>query len=508
MSAGNPAVREIVDGRRPPLQFRKWLILTHRYSGIVLSLFFVMWFLSGIAMIYARGMPALTPEMRLDRISELNLGAVKLSPAEAVAKAELGEPPARAMLIMIMDRPAYRFIVSGGNVTLFADTGELLSDIGKAEAMKIASSFMEMPQSRMHYAGQLNQPDQWTLQERRQLPMQKIIVDDDVRSELYISGETGDIEMMTTRGSRALAWFAAIPHWMYFAPLRLKDETWRQVVLWTSGAGALLALFGIVLAFTQFATRYSGLMRWHYVTGTIFGVLTLTWVISGWLSMEPFFWASSGGTGNRIRQALSGGPLDAASFPMADAGTWYRVLAARSPKELEFVRIQNEPFFIARGVEREPLLLSANPLEIRRTPFSVESLVTRIQQANPDVQISESRLLSDYDSYYRPNHQLPPHPGLRVKVSDPDATWFYLDPRMGQVVRRFTRRQRLERWIYHGLHSLDFNFWYYNGTVWRATMVVLNAGGALLSGIGLLLAIKRLKRGTKSWLLISKRQMS
>jgi len=84
-----------------------------------------------------------------------------------------------------------------------------------------------------------------------------------------------------------------------------------------------------------------------------------------------------------------------------------------------------------------------------------------------------------------------------VKFGDSDATWFYVDPRMGQVVTRFTRRERLQRWIYHGLHSLDFNFWYYNGPVWRATMVALNTGGAFLSIIGLLLAIKRVKRGTK-----------
>ena len=506
MSAGSPA-RDIAGGRRSasatarslknrqPLQWRKWLILTHRYAGIVLSLFFVMWFLSGIAMIYARGMPGLTADMSLARLTELNLGAVKLSPAEAVAKAELGEAPARAMMLMIMDRPAYRFTVDGGSVTLFADTGELLPEIGKAEALKIASSFMEMPESRMYYAGELNEPDQWTLQERRGLPMQKVIVDDDAHTELYISEETGGVEVMTTRASRGLAWFAAIPHWMYFTPLRVKGETWRQVVLWTSGVGALLALLGLALGFTQFSTRYSGLMRWHYVTGTIFGTLTLTWVVSGWLSMEPFFWASGGReTGNRIPLMLSGGPLDAASFPMVEAGSWYRVLAARSAKEIEFVRIQGEPFFIARGVERDPVLISANPFEIRRTPFSVESLVNRLRQASPNVAILESQLLSEYDSYYRPNERGAPLPVLRVKFSDPDATWVYVDPRMGQAVRRFTRRQRLERWIYHGLHSLDFNFWYYNGAVWRTTMVVLNAGGALLSTIGLVLAIKRVKR--------------
>jgi PepSY-associated TM region len=479
------------------IQFRRWLILTHRYLGIVVSVFFVMWFVSGIAMIYARGMPSLTPDMRLERLPELNMGAVKLAPSEAVVKAELGQAPGRAAMLMIMDRPAYRFMSSGGAVTVFADTGELLPEIGHSEAIKIAGSFMELPESKLHYAGELNEADQWTLEERRRLPMHKISVDDDLRTELYISEETGEVELMTTRGSRALAWIAAIPHWMYFAPLRIKDEVWRQVVLWTSGIGGVLAVLGLTLAFTQFSTRYSGLMRWHYVTGTVFGIVTLTWVFSGWLSMEPFFWASGGGTGNQILRILSGGPLDLSSFPMVDAGAWHRVLAARSPKEIEFVRIQSEPYFIARGIEDEPILLSANPLEIRHEPFSVDSLVARIRKGNPSVPITESRLLSDYDSYYHPGERRPPLPVLRVKFGDPDATWFYVDPRMGQVVTRFTRRERLQRWIYHGLHSLDFNFWYYNGPVWRATMVSLNAGGALLSTIGLLLAIKRVKRGTK-----------
>src|SRR2546427_13093141 len=97
MSAGSPA-RDIAGGRRSasatprslknrqPLQWRKWLILTHRYAGLVLSLFFVMWVLLGIAMIYARGMPGLTADISLARLNELNLWAVKISPAAAVAE--------------------------------------------------------------------------------------------------------------------------------------------------------------------------------------------------------------------------------------------------------------------------------------------------------------------------------------------------------------------------------------------------------------------------------------
>src|SRR5438128_3765406 len=148
------------------IALRKWMILTHRYLGIAACLLFVMWFVSGIAMIFARGMPGLTPDSRLEHLHELNLGVVKLTPAEAEMKAQLGRPPARATLLMIMDRPAYRF-TSSGFVTVFADTGEPLPDIGQREALKIASSFMEVPESLVHYIGEITDPDQWTLEDRR-----------------------------------------------------------------------------------------------------------------------------------------------------------------------------------------------------------------------------------------------------------------------------------------------------------------------------------------------------
>ena len=41
----------------------------------MLSLFVVMWFATGITMMYAGGMPRLTPEMRLEKLPSLDLGA-------------------------------------------------------------------------------------------------------------------------------------------------------------------------------------------------------------------------------------------------------------------------------------------------------------------------------------------------------------------------------------------------------------------------------------------------
>ena len=469
---------------------RKFLILTHRYLGIAVCLLFVMWFVSGIAMIFARGMPGLTPEVRLQHLPLLDTGAVKISPAEAAEKALLERSPNRVTLLAVMDRPAYRFSSGRSTVTVFADSGDVLENVDQPEAMKIAARFMNVPETQLRYAGELVEPDQWTLEERRTLPAHKVTVDDGAHTELYVSEETAEVALLTTRGSRALAWFAAIPHWMYFAPLRQNGPVWRQVVLWTSGAATVLALIGIILGFTQYFTRYAGLMRWHYVTGVLFGVFCVTWVFSGLLSMEPFFWASGGGTGNRISQALRGGPLDLSRFPKL-------ALLPGNFKEIEFLRIQGEHYYFTRNDSNEPLLVSADSSQSRRDLFSTESLMMRVKQSTPDVPIAESVLLSKYDSYYHPTERKPPLPVLRVKFADPDATWIYIDAYMSQVVTRFTRRERLQRWIYHGLHSLDFNFWYYQGPVWTSTMVLLNAGGAMLSGIGVLLAIKRVARSIK-----------
>jgi hypothetical protein len=469
------------------IPFRKWLILTHRYLGIPLSFLFLMWFASGIAMIFARGMPSLTPAVRLQRLPPLNLSAVRLSPAEALEKAQFDGAPSRATLLMVMGRPAYRFS-SRGSVTLFADTGDVLEQVGEREAMRIAGAFLGAPESRLHYAGELTEPDQWTFEDARSLPMRKIIADDPDRTHLYISEETAEVSVLTTRAGRALAWFAAIPHWMYFAPLRSRGPVWRQVVLWTSGIGVILACLGIVLAFTQYSTRYMRWMRWHYLTGLGFGIFSLTWVFSGFLSMEPYFWASEGGTGNRIPQALRGGPLELSAFDKWPA-------ARTDLKEIDFQRIQGEPYYVERAADdSQSQLVSARGLEVRSEPFSTESVLARVQQGNPNVPIVESVLLSDYDSYYHATERQPPLPVLRVKFGDPGATWFYIDPRMSQVVGRFTRRERLQRWIYHGFHSLDFNFWRYQGWAWTAAMVLLNTGGTFLSFIGVVIGVKRVFR--------------
>jgi len=68
---------------------------------------------------------------------------------------------------------------------------------------------------------------------------------------------------------------------------------------------------------------------------------------------------------------------------------------------------------------------------------------------------------------------------------------------MGQIAGQIDRGGRIQRWLYHGLHSLDFSFWYRSRGVWEIGMIGLNLGGAAVSGIGLWLGIKRIGRSLR-----------
>ena len=503
-------------------RFRKWLILSHRYLGIGLGLLFVVWFASGIGMIYARGMPSLTDELRLERLPPLDLESVQMMPLAAAERAGLGESLGSVTLLMVMDRPAYR-LGGRGTTTVFADTGELMPEVGPAPAREVASRFMDLPPDRVRYEKLLTESDQWTISQRARLPFHKLSIDDEQGTQLYVSPESGEVVLLTTRASRALAWVSAIPHWLYFTPLRVKQNLWTQTVLWTAGLGCVLAIMGITLGIVQFKFSrpfqwsrirsyipYAGWMRWHYISGLVFGVLALTWVFSGWLSMEPFGWASGDrlGTGE-LRRALVGGPLDASGFPQIDSEAWDALLPGQSIKEITYTRILGEPYFTVRSTVAEPggttraerVLVAAETLEVRREPFEVAALMDRVRETYPDVPIVEAGLLEEYDSYYYSRDrqaysrdEQAPLPILRLKFDDPDQTWLYIDPGSGQLSMSAHRLDRVERWIYHGFHSLDFGFWYYNRPIWDIGVIVLSLGGLATSTIGLYVGIRRLWR--------------
>jgi hypothetical protein len=482
---------------------RLTLILTHRYLGIPLSALFVLWFVTGIAMIYVGGMPSLSTHARLDRLPALALDAVRYTPAQAAEQAASGF--GRVTLTTVLERPAYRFASPYGAATVFADTGEALDAIDVETARAVAARFVGAAESTVELVRTVERPDQWTLQLGRDLPLHKFAVRDGAGTEVYVSPYLGDVRLVTTRKTRTLAWIATIPHWFYITPLRTNQPLWYWSVVVTSALGCVLALLGLALGITQFnrskpfrwasAVRYQGLMRWHYISGVFFGLFALTWVFSGLLSMEPFDWANRGDHLEIRADVLAGGPVDLRQYGLFDAPAWTRLLAGRTLKELEHRRVLDQPFYLARYADGAEELIDARTLTPRTEPFPAETLIARLRAAVPGVEIATQELLSDYDSYYYARNRAAALPVLRVKLADPHETWVYVDPARGDIVASLHRLERLERWLYNGLHSLDFGFWYDRRPLWDIGMILLSLGALVTTTIGLWLGFRRLKRG-------------
>jgi hypothetical protein len=188
----------------------------------------------------------------------------------------------------------------------------------------------------------------------------------------------------------------------------------------------------------------------------------------------------------------------------------------RPIKEVEFARIQDEHYYVVRfsgnpavekkrerlhqpynitgRAEENRLLVSAANLEIRQQPLSVESLVARLKEAAPDTPIVAQQLLTKYDSYFYSRSGHLPLPVLRVKFADPMTTWLYIDPVMSQLLSSVPKYGRVQRWLYNGLHSLDFSFWYNQRPLWDIGMIVLLLGELVSSSPGVVLGFRRLRR--------------
>ena len=119
--------------------WRRVLIYTHRWLGIAGSLLFVVWFVSGIVMMYAR-MPHLEPAKRLARAPALDFTTAEIAPARAVRKVDVW--PQRLRLGMIGDRPVYRFATGPLWTTIFADNGQLLDELRQDDAQQVVRDWV------------------------------------------------------------------------------------------------------------------------------------------------------------------------------------------------------------------------------------------------------------------------------------------------------------------------------------------------------------------------------
>jgi hypothetical protein len=471
------------------MPWQRALILTHRWLGIAGCLLFAAWFASGIVMIYAR-MPELRAEERLMRKPRVDFSNARMTPAELV-RAILSEP-AQLRLTMVAGRPAYRVLARGGWYTVMADSGRRPPALTRDQALASAAAFAPEHARTLRYDSRLTEPDQWTLQTRAFLPLHRIALGDSDATVVYVSDLTGEPEMKTTARERRWAYAGPVIHWIYFTPLRRHTDVWTQTIIWLSIAGCAMCVSGLLWGATV-ARRspYTGLMKWHHYAGLIFGATTCTFIFSGLLSMDPWDWHPSTAPTPDQREALAGGPLRLEPLSIDVLRRGVDALAAEADaKELEIVQFQRQLYL--RAGDRMIAALAPERGAVRR--FDTTPMLAGARAAMPGAAVQDAAQLNAYDSYYYDRDGTLPLPVLRVRFADPPRTWLYLDPARGAIVRKEARLSRVNRWLYHGFHSLDVPFLYWRRPLWDFVVIALCLGGLASAVTSLVPAWRRVRR--------------
>jgi hypothetical protein len=472
------------------------LTTVHRYLGIVFCLIFVIWFASGIVMVYAR-MPEYEPAERLSRLAPLDAHSIHLTPAQALEHAQLAEDPERIRLSTLRGRPVYRFLVEGDWVSVFGDDGAILEPLSAQQALDVVRDAFAAQRADARVMATIDEPDQWTIETPFSStgPLHVVGLGDASATRVYVASNTGEIVLKTDRASRFWGYAGPVMHWFYFRPLRVQGPLWANLIVYGSLLGCILCLLGLTIGVYRYslqrryhhgtsATPYAGWLKWHHYAGLVFGTITFTWLFSGMLSMEP--WGVSEGAAPEPDQvvAIRGDGVDAVRFtvtPQQALEVMRRTSLSTSAKELDLIQFMDAAFYRVQAPSEEVRLVSADRDAVVRNGFSEAELVVAARAAMPRDAIQETAWLTTYDSYYNDRASERPLPVLRVKYADGASTWLYLAARDGAVMQRETARGRPVRWLYRGLHSLDFPGLYQAGWLWDATVVSLCAGGLLLS---------------------------
>jgi len=526
------------------LDWRKLLIYSHRWLGIVLGVMFVIWCISGIILMYY-AMPRLTAAERLMRMEPLNLSAVQVAPADAAKAAKLTgkQSPSRLRVAMLGNRPIYRMNSGSTWTTIYADTGEPLLPMNADEAKTALTRFLKLDPSKIHYDRYLTTSDLFTLDSvfKQHLPLHRFSVDDGAGTKYYVSERTGEAVLRTDTKTRLLGFFGYSVHrlqWMkeydWWMPF-FSASLWFCILMSLTGIVAGIWRYGLSPRFRHKGVRshspYKGWMKWHHYAGLIFGFFILTWMISGSFMGQaipgvaaPFF---GGGRLTPGQQALvTGGAMDLKAItPDGMRSAAAAIGSSFAPKEMELMQFGGKAYFvsyrppsplevdqwettsisdfIAPALDQEHLFVSATgPDQQSFSRFGDDVMMATARKIMPDVPIQEAVWLNDYDDYYyrtAPTFNsaalkvVRPLPVLRVAFDDADKTLIYLSPTHAQIAK-YAPEDRFKRWGYFGFHALDFGFLHNHRPLWDIVTAALLIGCAVLSATTLVPTYRRLKR--------------
>lgn len=525
---------------------KRLLFEIHRWSGIALALFMLIWFFSGLLIVYA---PPTTPERaeQLAHAEALLPEAAWLSAGEAWERSEAqrkelagkktaapaastssGVPeaskpagekispkyinPAKQIvearlvtragnpLWLIEDGKGQRFAISARDGTLNQTTSEQALQIAQGWVSRNAGE----PPANVRYVETLEKPA--ILRNYDARPYHVFEVDDGAGSQLLISARSGEVVHESTRIERGMYWAG---NWIHlFRPLDLAGwgESRVEVLKWTAFAAVIAALTGLIVGWLRWRPGFFGKktysegrvhpyrnfwFKWHFWGGLIGGTLALFWAFSGFLNNNPWQLFAPANPSREELARYVGGENPAL------ANSWRaqpHVRGAGQPElvELSWRRLGDEAVQQAYFSDGHRLQQTASAtLEGYGDP-ALQAAADRLSGGVPVAALTR---LQEYDSYYYLRfHREPadrPLPVVRVELADAAHTYLYIDPRDGRLLSRLDSSRRVYRWLYSALHHWDFG-WLYQRPLWDGWMLSWILLGLVLSTTAVVVGWKRL----------------
>ena len=466
-----------------------WL---HRWFSIATCLLLAMWFASGMILLFVP-FPALPAGATLHLMKNVPSALVAVTPTEAL-RAVPGAQNLR--LIARGETPVYVMQTDNGAVVIDAATGERAPELDRAAAQDLARQSFG---SQATVTGPVFDYDQWIVHNRFDMyrPFLRVDVNDSRGTQIYLSARTGEYVQRTDVWQRFWNWPGAVLHWLYMTPLRASYEAWDKTVWWLSmvavigvGSGFAIGLIRTTAVrragrpgLTYFRARW---LRWHHLLGLFAGFFALSWIVSGWLSMDHGRLFSRGAPNDAAAANFAGKPLTSAASKFGPA---------------ELARIDDAVQFQITAIGGEPFLAVTRrngSMEMLDAAVSVQSegqldaIVRRgIESAGFSPRMGPGRRVSNEDFYALAEGW--PSGTKEYRSTSGPTIYVYQD----KIVTVMDASRASYAWAYFALHTFNFPILAGRPALRKVLVLIPLIAGLLLSITGVVIGYSKLRKSLR-----------
>lgn len=479
---------------------RKFIYSIHRVLGAVVSLLFLMWFITGLVLVY-HPFPNATQEEKNQRLEILpdslpDIMALvnKLPEGETARKIQLSELQGQTLLSVSTKENQYVFN---------ADTTEEVKPLNYHAIERIAKNWSNAPIERVDTLKEL---EQWIMYSKyeKELPIYKFYFSDDEKRQLYISSRSGEVQQFTDKDSRFWSWVGFIPHTLYIPALRKHTQTWILTITVLASLGLVMCIAGVYVGIDAYYRRYKRKGKfespykkrwywWHHVVGLIFGIFLLTWAFSGVMSLRKVpQWMVKTHAEYKIPMKIKGKRISPDKYPFD-----YKLLKQTYPelKKIEWTHFQGIPIYeIVSG--NQTLFIDASSKEAKELFLPSEAIEKSIRAIHGDSVAFTVKLINDYENYYLPWKRDLGLPAYKVEVSDADKSLYYINAKTGDY-KYLNQNRKARKWMFQALHYFHIKWLMDRPVLWTIVLWTLSIGCIIVSGTGVWLSWRYFRRKWK-----------